>query len=47
MDETIASFPGEHLTGWIFDEVVDLFSDNQTVVEGHAVPNKEFFNTRK
>lgn len=47
MDETMAAFPGEHMTGWIFDEANQLFANNQTIVNGHAIPTESFFNERK
>lgn len=47
MDDTIAAFPSEHLTGWIFEEAAKLFADNQTMINGHAIPTEAFFNKRK
>lgn len=47
MEETIGAFPSEKLTGWIFDEAIDLFVNNKTIVDGHAVPTESFFNERK
>ena len=47
MDDTIAAFPGEHLTGWIFDEATQLFANNQIKINDHAIPTEAFFNERK
>lgn len=47
MDETMAAFPKENLTGWMFDEAIRLFANNQTSVNGHAIPTEAFFNERK
>ena len=47
MDETMAAFSGEGLTGWIFDEAINLFANNQSIVDGHAIPTEAFFNIRK
>ncbi len=47
MEETIASFPNEHLNGWIFDMVVEEFNCNHDVVNGYRVPKEAFFTNRK
>lgn len=47
MEDTMAAFLGEGLTGWIFDEAITLFANNQYIDGGHAIPTEAFFNIRK
>ncbi|MCQ2211178.1 MAG: DUF262 domain-containing protein [Paludibacteraceae bacterium] len=47
MDDTIAAFSTENLNGWIFDMVVGEFNNNNVVVNGHNIPNENFFIQRK
>lgn len=47
MEDTMSAFSSENLTGWIFDEAVEIFNNNQNTVSGHAIPTEAFFNIRK
>ncbi|GEM_PF-3084247 len=47
MKDTLAAFSEENLNGWIFDEAIDLFQKNHTIINNYEVPTKDFFNKRK
>lgn len=47
MKDTMTAFSEENLTGWIFEEAIDLFQKNHTVINNYEVPTEAFFNKRK
>lgn len=47
MKDTMTAFAEENLTGWIFEEAIDLFQKNHTVINNYEVPTEAFFNKRK
>ncbi|WP_440586782.1 DUF262 domain-containing protein [Wujia sp.] len=47
MKDTMTAFSEENLTGWIFDEAIDLFQKNHTIINNYEVPTEAFFNKRK